>query len=91
MMAPEDAFRLLADGLGKAGTPLAFDHLVERISSIFDGEHVLIGKLLSDNATIRTVAFWSQGSLQPAAISPSRQRCGSTWLDASVRFLTPGV
>ncbi|MGL6251686.1 MAG: diguanylate cyclase domain-containing protein, partial [Billgrantia desiderata] len=68
MMAPEDAFRLLADGLGKAGTPLAFDHLVERISSIFDGEHVLIGKLLSDNATIRTVAFWSQGSLQPAAI-----------------------
>ncbi|MCE8019238.1 sensor domain-containing phosphodiesterase [Halomonas sp. MCCC 1A11036] len=68
MMAPEDAFRLLADGLGKAGTPQAFDHLVERISTILDGEHVLIGKLLSDNASIRTVAFWSKGALQPATV-----------------------
>ncbi len=68
MMAPEDAFRLLADGLGKAGTPQAFDHLVERISMILNGEHVLIGKLLSDDASIRTVAFWSRGSLQPTAV-----------------------
>ncbi|WP_162623098.1 putative bifunctional diguanylate cyclase/phosphodiesterase [Billgrantia lactosivorans] len=68
MMAPEDAFRLLADGLGKAGTPQAFDHLVERISTILDGEHVLIGKLLSDNASIRTVSFWSRGSLQPTSV-----------------------
>ncbi|MFW3617083.1 putative bifunctional diguanylate cyclase/phosphodiesterase [Billgrantia antri] len=68
MMAPEDAFRLLADGLGKAGTPQAFDHLVERISTILGGEHVLIGKLLSDNASIRTVSFWSRGSFQPASV-----------------------
>ncbi|MCE8016279.1 sensor domain-containing phosphodiesterase [Halomonas sp. MCCC 1A17488] len=68
MMAPEDAFRLLADGLGKAGTPQAFDHLVERISTILDGEHVLIGKLLSDSASIRTVAFWSKGAFQPTSV-----------------------
>ncbi|RDB42899.1 hypothetical protein DU490_11000 [Halomonas sp. DQ26W] len=68
MMAPEDAFRLLADGLGKAGTPQAFEHLVERIASIFDGDHVLIGKLMPNNETILTVAFWSRGSLQPVRI-----------------------
>ncbi|KAA0010091.1 sensor domain-containing phosphodiesterase [Billgrantia pellis] len=68
MMAPEDAFRLLADGLGKAGTPQALDHLVERLASIFEGDHVLVGKLLSDNASIRTVAFWSRGSLQPTSV-----------------------
>ncbi|EWG98194.1 sensor domain-containing phosphodiesterase [Halomonas sp. BC04] len=68
MMAPEDAFRLLADGLGKAGTPQAFDHLVERIASIFDGDHVLIGKVMPDGKTILTAAFWSQGVMQPAAV-----------------------
>ncbi|EWH00801.1 hypothetical protein [Halomonas sp. BC04] len=67
MMAPEDAFRLLADGLGKAGTPQAFDHLVERIASIFDGDHVLIGKVMPDGKTILTAALWSRGNLLPAA------------------------
>ena len=68
MMAPEDAFRLLADSLGKAGTPQAFDHLVECIARILDAKHILLGKLLSDNTSIRTVAFWSQGSLKPTTV-----------------------
>ncbi len=68
MMAPEDAFRLLADGLGKAGTPQAFDHLVERLATILDGDHVVIGKIQADSPTIRTIAFWSRGALQPAAV-----------------------
>ncbi|MBA2780109.1 putative bifunctional diguanylate cyclase/phosphodiesterase [Billgrantia kenyensis] len=91
MMAPEDAFRLLADGLGKAGTPQAFDHLVERISSIFDAEHVLVGKLLSDNATIRTVAFWSHGTLQPATVyTLAGTPCESVLSDEVCEF-TEGV
>ncbi|MGQ4878846.1 putative bifunctional diguanylate cyclase/phosphodiesterase [Billgrantia sp. LNSP4103-1] len=91
MMAPEDAFRLLADGLGKAGTPQAFDHLVERISTIFHGEHVVIGKLLSDDASIRTVAFWSRGSLQPTSVYPLHGTPCEHVLNDEVCEFTEGV
>ncbi|MCG6657756.1 sensor domain-containing phosphodiesterase [Halomonas campisalis] len=70
MMAPEDAFRLLADSLGSTGTPRVFDLLVERLAAIFEAEHALIAELLPDGETLRTVAGWSQGQLQPAVTYP---------------------
>ncbi|WP_163559887.1 EAL domain-containing protein [Halomonas sp. NO4] len=64
MMAPEDAFRLLADGLGKAGTPQRFEQLAEHLAAIFTVSHVLIGALQPDGVTLRTLAHWSRGRLQ---------------------------
>src|SRR5690554_974377 len=68
MMAPEDAFRLLADGLAKVGTPQAFDHLAEHISQIFGSMPVLIGKLVADQTSLRTVAHWSGHSHHPTTV-----------------------
>lgn len=70
MMAPEDAFRLLADGLGKTGNPQGFDHLAENISQIFGAVPVLIAKLVADQTSLRTVAYWSGSSHQPATTYP---------------------
>src|SRR5690554_3762631 len=70
MMAPEDAFCLLADGLGKVGSTHTFEHLAEQISKIFDSMPVLIGKLAADQASLRTVAYWSGSSHLPTTTYP---------------------
>ena len=70
MMAPEDAFRLLADGLGKVGSTQTFEHLAEHISKIFGAVPVLIGKLAADQTSLRTVAYWSGSSHLPTTIYP---------------------
>ncbi|TFH88724.1 bifunctional diguanylate cyclase/phosphodiesterase [Billgrantia azerbaijanica] len=87
MMAPEDAFRLLADGLGKAGTPQLFEQLVDHLAAILGVSHVLIGAVQPDNATIRTVAHWAQNQLQPpVSYALAGTPCGHVLDDRVCRY-----
>lgn len=60
-MTAEEAFRLLADGMSRAGTDAFFTTLVEHLASILDVDHVLIARV-GDDWRAYTLAAWSQGA-----------------------------
>ncbi len=51
---------------------LFFSNLVEHLSRIYRASCVLVGELLPDRDSIRTLAFWHNGSLQRGVIYPLR-------------------
>jgi diguanylate cyclase (GGDEF)-like protein/PAS domain S-box-containing protein len=63
-MTAEAAFRLLADGMSRAGRVGFFDTLVEHLAAMLDVDHVLVARLGADRRA-HTLAVWSQGACRP--------------------------
>src|SRR4051812_44203827 len=51
---------------------LFFSNLVEHLSQVFGASCVLLGELLPERDSIRTLAFWHNGSLQRGIVYPLR-------------------
>ncbi|MFL5345140.1 MAG: ATP-binding protein [Hyalangium sp.] len=51
---------------------LFFSNLVEHLSEVFGASCVLLGELLPERDSIRTLAFWHNGSLQRGIVYPLR-------------------
>ncbi|MFO7649666.1 EAL domain-containing protein [Halomonas campaniensis] len=63
-MTAEQAFRLLADGMSRAGTEAFFTTLVEHLATILDVDHALIARVDGDHQA-HTLAVWSLGACRP--------------------------
>jgi len=63
-MTAEEAFRLLADGMSRAGTEGFFTTLVEHLATILDVDHALIARV-GDDHRAHTLAVWSLGACRP--------------------------
>lgn len=63
-MTAEAAFRLLADGMSRAGTDTFLPTLVGHLAKILDVDHVLVAQVEEEHYA-QTLAVWSRGALQP--------------------------
>ncbi|WP_445006071.1 EAL domain-containing protein [Halomonas mongoliensis] len=63
-MTAEAAFRLLANGMSRAGTDTFLPTLVEHLATILDVDHVLVARV-EEGHYAQTLAVWSQGVLHP--------------------------
>ncbi|WFM71292.1 EAL domain-containing protein [Halomonas sp. CKK8] len=68
-MGAEEAFRQLAEGLGRSGAPDFYDTLVARLAAILEVDHVLVAGVTGD-AMVHTLAVWSQGRPRPNIAYP---------------------
>ncbi|MDW7746524.1 EAL domain-containing protein [Halomonas sp.] len=68
-MGAEEAFRQLAEGLGRSGAPDFYDTLVARLAAILGVDHVLVARVTGD-AMVHTLAVWSQGRPRPNITYP---------------------
>ncbi|WP_280552875.1 diguanylate cyclase [Halomonas sp. 25-S5] len=68
-MEAEEAFRQLAEGLGRSGAPDFYDTLVARLATILKVDHVLVARVTED-AMVRTQAVWSHGQPRPNITYP---------------------
>lgn len=89
-MGAEDAFRQLAEGLGKSGAPDFYDSLVARLAAILGVDHVLIARVTGE-AMVRTLAVWSHGRPRPNIAYPLAGTPCETVVGQDACLYTDGV